>query len=127
MIARGSSQAEVARRLEVTREAVRQWVDAWRSGGPAALAPRPRVRHPRVELTRVVAAIEQAHRRSNGPLTTLRVRQTIERAFGVRYCASSARAILHRLGFSYSRKRGWRRSGERQGVPGAPETRRRAS
>ncbi|HXN34037.1 MAG TPA: helix-turn-helix domain-containing protein [Polyangiaceae bacterium] len=127
MIARGASQAEVARRLEVTREAVRQWVDAWRTGGPAALAARPRVRHPRVELARIVAAIEQAQRRSNRPLTTGQVRQTIERTFGVRYCASSARAILHRLGFSYSRKQGWKRSGERHALHGVVETRRRAS
>jgi transposase len=127
MVARGASQAEVARRLEVTREAVRQWVDAWRSGGPAALAARPRVRRARVELAHVVAAIERVHRRSNRPLTTLRVRQTIERAFGVRYCASSARAILHRLGFSYSRKQGWRRGGARSGSSSASETKRRAS
>jgi transposase len=127
MIARGASQAEVARRLAVTREAVRQWVDAWRTGGPAALAPRPRIRRPRVEFSRVVVAIDQARRRSNAPLTTGRVRQVIERGLGVKYCASSARAILHRLGFSYSRKQGWRRSGERQGPPGALETRRRAS
>lgn len=127
MIARGASQAEVARRLEVTREAVRQWVDAWRKGGPAALAARPRIRHPRVELARIVTAIEHARRQSNRPLTTRRVRDIIERGFGVKYCASSARAILHRLGFSYSRKQGWRRGSQRHGPPGAFETRRRAS
>jgi transposase len=127
MIARGASQAEVARRLEVTREAVRQWVDAWRTGGPAALASRPRIRRPRVEPARIVAAIDQGRRRSNAPLTTLRVRQIVERAFRVKYCASSVRAILHRLGFSYSRKQGWRHHGERQRTPGTLEARRRAS
>jgi transposase len=116
MFARGVSQAEVARRLGVTREAVRQWVDSWRTGGPAALAPRPSVRKRRVELVRIAQALEQDHRPSHGALTTRRVRQIIERAFVVRYCASSARSILHRLGFSYSRKKGWQR-------PGAPRHR----
>lgn len=127
MIARGASQAEVARRLEVTREAVRQWVDAWRTGGPAALAPRPRIRRPRVELRSIAQAIEQASRRSNRPLTTLGVRRIIERGFRVKYCASSARAIMHRLGFSYTRKAGWRRGSQRHGPPDTVETRRRAS
>ncbi len=127
MIARGASQAEVARRLEVTREAVRQWVDAWRTGGPAALAPRPRIRRPRVELARIAHAIEEARGRSNRPLTTLGVRRIIERGLRVKYCASSARAIMHRLGFSYTRKEGWRRGNERHGRPDAMETRKRAS
>jgi transposase len=123
----GASQAEVARRLGVTREAVRQWVEAWRKGGPAALAPRPRIRPRRVELTRIAEALKRAHRPSHGPLTTPRVRRIIERVFVVRYCASSARAILHALGFSYSRKQGWRRTGQGQEPPGGFEARRRAS
>jgi transposase len=64
-----------------------------------------------VELVRIAAALERAHRGSRGLLTTQRVRQIIARVFVVTYCASSARAILHRLGFSYSRKQGWRRHG----------------
>ena len=107
MVTRGATQAEVARRLHVTREAVRQWVEAWRCGGTAALAPRPRVRRRRVELARISDALVRAATSSDGPLTTARVRQIIQRAFNVKYCASSARAILHRLGFTYSRKTGW--------------------
>ena len=122
MFRRGITQAEVARRLGVTREAVRQWVEAWRTGGPAALAARPRVRRRRVDLARISEAIERAHRASNGALSARRVRQIIERAFAVDYCASSARAILHALGFSYSKRTGWVRPGSRQF-----ETRRRAS
>jgi transposase len=109
MVARGASQAEVARRLDVTREAVRHWVDAWRAGGPAALAPRPRRRRRRVELDRIARAIHEAASDAKQPLTSRRVRRIIERVFRVKYCASSARGILHRLGFSFSRKHGWRR------------------
>jgi transposase len=127
LFTQGASQSEVARRLGVTREAVRQWVEAWRTGGPAALAPRSRLRKRRVELMRIADALERDHRRSKGALTTWRVREIIQRAFVVRYCASSARAILHRLGFSYSRNQGWRRTGERRGPSGGLEARRRAS
>jgi transposase len=123
----GLSQSEVARRLGVTREAVRQWVQAWRTGGPAALAPRPRVRKRRVDLIRIANALEREYRRSKGALTTWRVRQIIQRTFVVRYCASSARTILHQLGFSYSRQHGWHRAGERRGPLGGLDARRRAS
>jgi transposase len=127
MITRGATQAEVARRLGVTREAVRQWFEAWRTGGPAALAPRPRIRLRRVELVRVAEALERSDRRSRRLLTTRRVREIIEHSFGVEYCPSSARAILHRLGFSYSRKRGWRRAGAGRRPLGGFEAKRRAS
>ena len=53
MVGRGTSQAEVARRFGVTREAVRQWVAAWRKGGRSALAARPRRQRAWVPLTRV--------------------------------------------------------------------------
>jgi transposase len=124
---RGASQAEVARALGVSREAVRQWVEAWRRGGAAALAPRPRIRQRRVDLVRVAEALERAHRPSRGPLTTQQVRQIIERVFVVRYCASSARAVLHALGFWYSRKQGWQRSEQKRGPRGGFEAGRRAS
>jgi transposase len=71
--------------------------------------------------------LDRAHGLSGKELTTLGARQIIERACGVRYCASSARSILHRLGFSYSRKQGWRRRAQAQRPPGALEPRRRAS
>jgi transposase len=117
MFMRGVSQAEVARRLDVTREAVRQWVEAWRNGGPAALAARPRVRRRRVELARISEALARAHRMSSGPLTARRVLQIIGHVFGVKYCQSSARAILHAMGFSFTRANGWVRGGARHAEP----------
>jgi transposase len=110
MVARGISQAEVARRLGVTREAVRQWVAAWNTGGRAALAPRPRGKQGRVALGRVAHVIERTISTTSSVLTTRRVRQAIERSLGVAYSASSVRAILHRLGFAHSRTRGWHRA-----------------
>jgi transposase len=124
MIGIGASQADVARRLGVTREAVRQWVDAWREGGAAALAPR---RHPprhRVELARVAKALAWQVR-SAQLLTTEQVHRLIVRVFGVAYSASSVRAILGQLGFSYSRKAGWQLARARQSAraDGARHTR----
>jgi transposase len=118
MVSRGISQAEVARRVGVTREAVRQWVAAWKSGGRAALAPRRRGKQGRVPLARVSHAIDRVLAASQAPLTTRRVRQLIDRAFRVTYSASSIRAILHRLGFAHNRTRGWHRPDVDDGMPG---------
>jgi transposase len=105
LVAQGASQAEVARQLDVSREAVRQWVHAYRDGGPAGLAARPRRKEGRVPLTEIERAL-RAHR--GAPLTTPRVREIIARAYGVAYSASSVRAILRRLGYAYHREQGWR-------------------
>jgi transposase len=114
MVAQGASQAEVARRLSVSREAVRQWVHAYRGGGEPALASRPRRKRGRVPLAEVSKAIERG-RVAGTPLTTPQVRELIERAHGVAYSVSSVRAILRRLGYAYSRDGGWR------SVEGPPE------
>jgi transposase len=108
LVAQGQTQAAVARRLGVTREAVRQWVHAYRTGGPAALASKPRRKRGRVPLAEVAQTLARGER-SGGPLTTSRVRELIERAHGVEYSASSVRAILRGLGYAYSREEGWRR------------------
>jgi transposase len=115
MVSQGVSQAEVARQLEVSREAVRQWVYAYRAGGPAALASRPRRKQGRVPLEDVEGAIARARRNATRPLTTGHVREIIARAYGVTYSASSVRAILRRLGYAYTREAGWRRP---EGPPG---------
>ena len=109
MVTQGASQAEVARQLGVTREAVRQWVHAYRAGGPAAIAPRPRGERGRVPLAELAQTVDRALR-GGGAMTTSRAREAIERAHGVRYSASSVRAILRRLGYVHSRDSGWMRA-----------------
>jgi transposase len=123
MVSGGASQAEVARQLNVSREAVRQWVHAYREGGPAALASRPRRRPGRVPLAELGAIIERSRRGGTRALTTPRVRDVIERAYGVTYSASSVRAILRRLGYAYSREVGWQRP---EGPPGHQDAKLRA-
>jgi len=108
MALQGVPQAEVARRVGVTREAVRQWVAAWKAGGVSALSARPRRRTPRVALARVAKLLERMLSRSRIRLTTEQVRRLIANDFGVAYSASNVRSILHRLGFAYERVPGWR-------------------
>ena len=107
LVSQGASQAEVARQLSVSREAVRQWVHAYRAGGPTGLASRPRRKRCRVPLPEVAATIERGCPVMT-PLTTPHVRELIDRAYGVAYSMSSVRAILRRLGYTHSREQGWR-------------------
>jgi transposase len=109
MVTQGATQAAVARELGVTREAVRQWVHAYRTGGPAALAPRPRGERGRVPLAELASTIERAFR-GGPPMTTSSVRAAFERSHSVPYSASSVRAILRRLGYVHSRGGGWLRA-----------------
>ncbi|MGH7296794.1 MAG: helix-turn-helix domain-containing protein [Polyangiaceae bacterium] len=109
LVSEGATQAEVARRLGVTREAVRQWMHAYRTGGPAALAPRPRRERGRVPLADLAQTIERASR-AGEPLTTSGVRGALERSHGILYSASSVRAILRRLGYVHTRERSWLRA-----------------
>jgi transposase len=105
LLREGLSQSEIARRLGVSREAVRQWVEAWRAGGFAGIAARPRRKGSRVDLARVAEALAAWRER----LTTEGARAIIARELGVAYCASNVRAILRRLGYVYTRLLGWHR------------------
>jgi transposase len=109
MVGQGASQAEVARQLNVSREAVRQWVDAYVTGGAAALASRPRRKRGRIPIDDVRKVVERAGAAARR-LTTSRVREVILRTHGVAYSASSVRGILRRLGYAFTRDRGWHRS-----------------
>jgi transposase len=122
LIAQGTSQAEVARQLGVTREAVRQWVGAWRNGGPAALASRPRQTRGRVPLSSLAETIDRGRAGSASLLSTEAVRDLVARAHGVTYSASSVRAILRRLGYVYSREEGWLPPSGQPGSQGALRT-----
>ena len=109
MVAQGASQAEVARQLGVTREAVRQWVRAYRAGGLEGLAARPRRERSRVPLADLGATIDRASH-AGGELTPARVREALERAHAVAYSPSSVRSILRRLAYVHARGSGWHRA-----------------
>jgi transposase len=119
LFAAGVRQAEVARQLEVSAQAVSVWHRRWRSGGPDGLRSRgPSGPPPRLSDAQL-ATIEQALLEGAtangfvGELWTLdRVAVVIERLTGVRYHSAWVWALLrHRLGWSVQRPR--RRAAER--------------
>jgi len=115
----GRSQADVARELGVSREAVSQWYQAWAHGGRAALAGAGRAgRLPRVDdaqLAEVQKALllgAQANGFDTDLWTLARVAEVIERLTGRRYSRSGTWDLLtYRLG--WTRQRPARRALER--------------
>lgn len=111
MLARGVTQAEVARACEVTRQTAMTWARmlaedprAWRRkplGRPAALEQKDFKRLSKLLLAGAVA---------NGFATELwtlaRVSKLIEREFGVTYSMANVWLVLRALGFSNQRPAG---------------------
>jgi transposase len=119
LFAIGVRQAEVARQLEVSAQAVSVWHAHWKAGGPEALYSRgPSGPTPRLSDAQL-ATVEQTLLRGatasgfTGELWTLeRIALVIERLTGVRYHPAWVWALLrHRLGASVQRPR--RRAAER--------------
>jgi transposase len=119
LFAVGVHQAEVARQLGVSAQAVSVWHARWQRGGPEALRSRgPSGPSPRLSDAQL-ATVEQALLEGAGAngfvgeLWTLeRIAVVIERRTGVRYHPAWVWALLHhRLGWSVQRPR--RRAAER--------------
>jgi transposase len=119
LFAAGVRQAEVARQLEVSAQAVSVWHAHWRAGGPEAWHRRgPGGPAPRLSDAQL-ATVEQTLLKGagangfTGELWTLeRIALVIERLTGVRYHPAWVWALLHhRLGWSVQRPR--RRAAER--------------
>jgi transposase len=111
LFAAGVRQAEVARRLGVTAQAVSVWHARWQAGGPDALRSRgPSGPAPRLS-DQQLAQVEQALMEGatangfTGELWTLdRIATVIERLTGVRHHPAWVWALLHhRLGWSVQR------------------------
>jgi transposase len=119
LFAKGRSQAEVARQLGVSAQAVSNWHRAWVEGGRTALAGAGRAgRLPRLsddQLAEVVDALKKGPR-ANGYSTDLwtlaRVAEVIETTTGVRLGQTQTwETLSRRLG--WSRQRPARRALER--------------
>jgi transposase len=115
----GVRQAEVARQLDVSAQAVSVWHARWRAGGVEALHSRgPSGPGPRLS-DQQLAEVEQALLKGatangfTGELWTLdRIATVIERLTGVQHHPAWVWALLHhRLGWSVQRPR--RRAAER--------------
>ena len=106
----GVSQADVSRRLGVSRQSVSRWHEAWKGGGASALTGAGRAgRLPklnRVQVQAVTKALVQGPRANDvaGDLWTLaRVARVIREVTGVSYHPGHVWRILRQLGWSPQR------------------------
>ena len=110
-LARGESQAEVARKCEVTRQTAMTWArmlaedrQAWRRkplGRPAGLEEKDLKRLAKLLLNGAIA-----NGFPNELWTLARVVKLIEREFGVKYSVANVWHVLRALGFSSQRPAG---------------------
>ena len=109
LLLRGVPQAEVARRIAVTRTTVSTWNEQLDTGGLQALKRRPRGRpscldvQQKVELVRLLEEGALAQGFATELWTLRRVGQLIEERFSRRYSESQVWRILIGLGFSSQR------------------------
>ena len=101
------SQAEIARYLGVSEAAVSQWKQKLEQVGPTALQPRTASgRPPKLDAAARQALIEKleagamAAGFSTEQWTQARVKQVIEREFGVSYHRDYISRLLHAVGWS---------------------------
>ena len=112
LLQRGVAQADVARRVGVTRTTVSEWNEKLRDGGLESLKRRPRGRPAGLDATQRRALVQHLKEGAlaEGFATELwtlpRVGQLIEQRFGRAYSESQVWRILMSLGFSCQRPSG---------------------
>ena len=118
LFTKGVPQAEVARRLRVSRQSVSRWYRTWSAEGTAALVDAGRAgRPPRLTADQKARVEEEllrgptAHGYATQLWTLARVVEVIERVTGVRYHPGHVWRLLHELGWSVQRPA--RRAAER--------------
>ena len=119
LFARGRSQADVARELEVSRQSVSRWYAEWSTNGTSALSKAGRAgRLPKLspaQLRRVATELEKGLRSHGYPTdlwTLRRVGEVIEKTTGVSYHPGHVWKVL-REQLGWSRQRPARRAVER--------------
>jgi len=113
LLAAGHAQAEVARRLGVSRQSVSRWEQAREQGGAEALRRSKRFGRPRrlsdAHCTQLVRELKAGALAAGFPteLWTLpRIGALIERRFAIRLAPSSVWRLLRELGWSVQRPTG---------------------
>lgn len=101
------SQAEIARHLGVTEAAVSRWKKSLETHGAQALEARTATGRPSklssAEREQLVAILEEGALAADFPTeqwTQVRVKQVIQREFGVQYHRNYISRLLHDLGWS---------------------------
>ena len=122
LLAAGESQAEVARRVGVSRQTVMRWERARQEGGMEALRRAPHFGRPerlsaaqRQELVRLLKEGALAAGFSTELWTAPRIAQLIETKFSVKLVPTSVWRLLGRLGWSVQRPTGQARERDERG------------
>src|ERR1043166_7927620 len=118
MFEHGASQAEVAHRLDTSRQNAHRWYRKWQQGGRDALRAAGRAgRKPKLDarqrrkLERALLQGAQAHGYDSDLWTLQRIAVVIERLTGVRHHPSHVWRILRAMGRTLQRPQ--RRASER--------------
>jgi len=118
LFAQGSSQAEVARQLGVSRQSASRWLRLWKANGSEGLRGAGRTGRKRQlseeELRRLEAVLiqgPQAQGYETNVWTLQRIASVIEKLFGVSYHPGHVWKLLRQLGWSCQRPE--RRAAER--------------
>jgi transposase len=113
LLEKGYSEAEVARRVDVSRQSINRWARSLRAGGRVALKRAGRAgRRPKLseaDLVRIEQCLKQGPEQfgyQTGLWTLPRVRRLIEAQCGVRYHPSQVWRILRKLNWSCQRPSG---------------------
>ncbi len=110
LFAKGISQADIGRQLEVSHQTVSDWHKQWLVGGKQALKRSGEPGRPRkvtdANLAKVERALEKGPKANGYPtdLWTLgRVAEVIEKTTGVTYHPGHVWKVLRRMGWSRQR------------------------
>ena len=110
MFEQGATQADVVRRLGVSRNSASRWYHLWRSGGKNALRSERRAGRPRRLSKEQLEGIEKellkgaaAHGYDTDLWTLERVAEVIEKTTGVSFHPNHVWRVLKRLGWSLQR------------------------
>lgn len=122
-IQEGQPKAEVARRLEVTWQAVWMWWGAYQRVGIRGLArrkhpgPAPKLPQEKLaQLPRLLAQGASAHGFPSDVWTTQRVADLLWRRFRVRYDRDHVCRLLHRFGWSWQKPTGRARERDERAI-----------
>jgi len=122
LLLKGVTQAEVARRVGVSRATVCEWNERLAQGGLDALRRRPRGRPAGLDaaMRRELAQALKAGAMASGYATELwtlgRVARLIAQRFGLQYSASQVWRILSAMGWSCQRPAGRARERNDQAI-----------
>ncbi len=123
LLAAGESQAEVARRVGVSRQTVMRWDRAREGGGLDALRRQGKFGRPerlsteqRTELVRILTDGALAAGFGTELWTVPRIRQLIGERFGIAMVSTSVWRLLGRLGWSVQRPTGQARERDERAI-----------